>query len=226
MVVAEEEDEMVKAQVGDYHVGQVLKHKLRKHRCKENDTIKTVCQELQISDIRDVYDLNRRRLYGTNPQRFYRTSRLQPGQFMLVPDETSILETTVVAYDGWIKLKSGDWVERWQGRDDKDGQDYALEAEDLFTGLQAGEATWTVDNEMVGKDVIVMGDRARIVAHLPPTEEDPAPLWKIQFNDAGNRVDLEEAELHEALARARGTANPGGIIGVQSVAAGEQVEIH
>eukprot|EP01046_Picozoa_sp_COSAG06_P078626 COSAG06_NODE_26202_length_619_cov_2.719231_2_plen_26_part_01 len=26
---------------------------------------------------------------------------------------------------------------------------------------------------MVGKDVIVMGDRARIVAHLPPTEEDP-----------------------------------------------------
>ena len=79
---------------------------------------------------------------------------------------------------------------------------------------------------MVGKDVIVMGDRARIVAHLPPTEEDPAPLWKIQFNDAGNRVDLEEAELHEALARARGTANPGGIIGVQSVAAGEQVEIH
>ena len=47
---------------GQLFVGKILKHPYRKYRCKENDSVVTVCRKLKISEVKEVFELNRRRL--------------------------------------------------------------------------------------------------------------------------------------------------------------------
>ena len=50
---------------GREFISEVLTHKLRKHRCKDNDTVVAVCRKLKMqSHVKEIYEINRRRLFG------------------------------------------------------------------------------------------------------------------------------------------------------------------
>ena len=88
----------------------VLTDSLRKHSCKENDTVTLVVKKLRKGGMKEitvqsVHELNRSRRYGDTLKQ---TSRLKAGQTLLIPDPASSLRTTVTEYVGWERLDSWD----------------------------------------------------------------------------------------------------------------------
>ena len=181
---------------GQLFVGKILKHPYRKYRCKENDSVVTVCRKLKISEVKEVFELNRRRL--ADVEHFRQSTKLRKGHVLLVPSSTEVLETTVTKYDGWWPPGAGEeeWRESWSG-EDPDGQAYDLEAVDVYTGLG-----YEVHGGFIGRRVHVEGLDAKVVAYMPGAKEGEnagEAQWLVHFENAdgptGQRQDLDRAEL-------------------------------
>jgi hypothetical protein len=198
---------------GQLFVGKILKHPYRKYRCKENDSVVTVCRKLKISEVKEVFELNRRRL--ADVEHFRQSTKLRKGHVLLVKSSDEVLETTVTEFGGWIQQepKAGEeeWRECWRGKD-QDGQVYDLEAVDIYTGLGYDVQGDTPGHKLIGQRVHFDETDAKVVAYMPETKEGEnagQALWKVHYETeegpTGQRQDLDQAELEQAL-RASGAS--------------------
>ena len=101
--------------------------------------------------------------------------------------------------------------------DDGDGNgDESEEEEDEVGDDDEEEDGWlfgAADHAFIGRHVRVFAlsdeywDEATVVAYLPPTTEDPLPLWKVRpsASEKSWAVDLEEHEVVDAMKRADDT---------------------
>ena len=131
-------------------------------------------------------------------------SLLKAGTVLLVPDATAELHSTVTKYLGFFDADDMQ-SEMWEATD-ANGQIYRLSASAVYQGMgystdpgraHMGKRVMRCFEHGVESDGVVVGR----MAAAEETAEEPE-VWLVAHTD-GDREDLEEPELKEAIALAK-----------------------